>query len=120
MVQRIKDPQELEVHFILPAIRRDLTIALKEMGLDQKQIAKHLKITEPAVSQYLNHKRANNDVSFSSEIKEEIKKAAIRIQEGQHPLKETQSLLKAIIKNKVVCGMCHHHLSTSESCDACF
>ena len=51
-------PQELEVWYILPAIRRELTISLKEEGLKQRQVAEILGVTEAAVSQYIKSKRA--------------------------------------------------------------
>ena len=56
---KLLHPQEIEVLYILPAIRRELTIEMKKIGLEQKKIAEYLCVTEAAVSQYLNSKRAS-------------------------------------------------------------
>ena len=46
-------PQEIEVWYIIPAVRRELAKSMVKIGLKQKQIAVTLGITEAAVSQYL-------------------------------------------------------------------
>ena len=56
---QILQPQEIEFHYILPSIRKSLSIHLKRQGLDQKDIAKLLHIRESTVSQYINNKRAS-------------------------------------------------------------
>src|SRR3989338_4124531 len=106
---KIKDPQELEVHFIIPAIIRDLALALKKKGFDQKRIAALLSLTEPAVSQYMHQKRAI-ELRFSDEIQAEIQKAATRLEQGSSLLQETQRILKIIMNDKVTCRMCNEHL----------
>ena len=53
-------PQEIEVWYIIPALRREFASILKEKGFPQKQIAEKLKLTESAVSQYLKLKRAKD------------------------------------------------------------
>ncbi|MFH1405899.1 MAG: hypothetical protein ABIG52_01635 [Nanoarchaeota archaeon] len=56
-----KHPQEIEVWYILPAIRKELVLALKEKGHTQKEIASFLNVTEPAISQYTKEKRAKKN-----------------------------------------------------------
>ncbi|HLC55710.1 MAG TPA: hypothetical protein VJJ23_00555, partial [Candidatus Nanoarchaeia archaeon] len=70
-------PQEIEVWYIIPALRREFASILKEKGFPQKQIAEKLKLTESAVSQYLKLKRAK-DLDFDSNIQKEIKLAVDR------------------------------------------
>jgi predicted transcriptional regulator len=72
-------PQEIEVRYILPAIRRELArIFIQEHKLSQKDAAKLLGLTEAAVSQYQHSKRAK-EVVFSNEVISEIKKSAEKI-----------------------------------------
>ena len=58
MTAPLKHPQEIEVWYVLPAIRKELVVTLKEKNLTQKKIAEFLNITEAAVSQYIKQKRA--------------------------------------------------------------
>ena len=52
-------PQEIEVLFILPALRRELSKELiKTYGITYEKTGKLLGITKAAVSQYISHKRA--------------------------------------------------------------
>ena len=81
-------PQEVEVWYLIPAIRRELTkIFLSEFKINQKQISDILGVTESAVSQYQNSKRAQ-DLKFS---KKEIEKIKI--------------FAKKIISNKIINNM---------------
>jgi predicted transcriptional regulator len=58
-------PQEVEVWYVLPAIRRELAKVMKfEKGQAQKSIARMLGVTEPAVTQYMlkdSPKRSRGD-----------------------------------------------------------
>ena len=66
-------PQEIEVRYILPAIRRELArIFIQEHNLSQKEAANVLGLTEAAISQYLHYKRAK-EVVFSDIIVNEIR-----------------------------------------------
>ena len=67
----METPQEIEVWYILPAIRKELALAMKLNGIKQVEIAKLLGVTKSAVTQYVNNKRANY-VSFNSKIKNQI------------------------------------------------
>ena len=68
-------PQEIEVRYILPAIRRDFAkILVKEKEKSQKEAADILDITEAAVSQYIHNKRAK-EVVFSEDVSNEIRKS---------------------------------------------
>lgn len=51
-------PCELAVRDILPAVRALIVIKLRERGYKQKEIASLLGLTQPAVSYYLNKRRA--------------------------------------------------------------
>lgn len=113
-------PQEIEVWYILPAIRAELAKAMKEFGLGQNKIAEHLNITEGAVSQYISGKRAA-EFKFDSKHKENVKEAAKRIAfEKAHVIREVQQLLAKMWSDNTICSM-HHELNKDipKNCDVC-
>ncbi|MDF1539864.1 MAG: hypothetical protein P1Q69_13270 [Candidatus Thorarchaeota archaeon] len=72
-------PQEVEVWYVLPAIRRELARVMISKEIPQKQIAQMLGVTEPAVTQYkLNKsKRSRGDqVDIPASILPELSKSA--------------------------------------------
>ncbi|TET12217.1 MAG: hypothetical protein E3J86_00775, partial [Candidatus Thorarchaeota archaeon] len=87
-------PQEVEVWYVLPAIRRELAKVMKtkvvqradvdgevkEHKITQKEIARMLGVTEPAITQYLlkkKDKRSRGDqVKMPDQILREIDKSA--------------------------------------------
>ncbi len=72
-------PQEVEVWYVLPAIRRELARVMISKEIPQKQIAQMLGVTEPAVTQYkLNKsKRSRGDqVDIPKSILPELSKSA--------------------------------------------
>ena len=72
-------PQEIEVRYILPAIRRELArIFIQEHKLSQKEAAQALGLTEAAISQYQHFKRAK-EVIFSDSVVNEIKASANKV-----------------------------------------
>lgn len=115
MVNRALQPQEIEVFYVLPALRRDLTLWMKKQGKSQKQIAKLLGVTEPAISQYVKSKRASA-VKFSKSLGGEIKKSAGMINDRQSMVSEVQRLLRLARNEKVVCRFC----KGLGSCSICF
>ena len=114
-------PQEIEVWYIIPALRRELAKSMVGLGLAQKQIADKIGITEAAVSQYLSSKRAK-EVVFSDAVLEEIKKSAKKITEGKSTIvPEMMRLTKLTGVMQVMC--CIHKkqdASLPKGCDICF
>lgn len=114
-----KHPQEIEVWYIIPAVRKELVVALKEKGNSQKKIAELLNLTEAAVSQYLKAKRAR-EVIFSDEVKLYIKDAAGRIKDKTTAYQELQRIVQHVKKTKTICQI---HMGMEEGlkdCDICF
>ena len=69
-------PQEIEVWYLLPSVRKELARCfVNDFKLKQKEAADLLGITEAAVSQYLKSKRGT-EIKFSKVEKAKIKKAA--------------------------------------------
>ena len=114
-------PQEIEVWYIIPAIRRELTKSMVESGLTQKQVAKRMGITEAAVSQYLNFKRAK-EVVFSNAVLDEIRKSAKKIIEDESTIvPEMMRLTKLTGVMRVMCDL-HKKQDSNlpKECDICF
>ena len=119
MVNRLLQPQEIEVFYVLPAVRRELAIAMKSAGKSQKDIAKLLGVNEPAVSQYMSAKRASS-LKFSDKIKLAIGESAVRITNDIALMREMQRLLHFIRNERVVCQL-HEKLSSgAKNCNVCF
>ncbi len=113
-------PQEIEVWYIIPALRRELAKSMIELGLTQKQIADKMGITEAAVSQYLSLKRAK-EVTFSNAILNEIKKSAERIVKNEEILIEMVRLASLTSVKHVMCDL-HKKQDSNlpDGCNICF
>ena len=129
-------PQEVEVWYVLPAIRRELTKTMIDKGIPQKQIAQMLGVTEPAVTQYKlsKSKRSRGDqVDIPDIILKEIDKSAdIMIEEfekarkiGQEDIfeemtREINRIIRVMRDEGIMCDIhrefCAH---TKDPCDAC-
>ena len=115
-------PQEIEVWYIIPALRREIAKSMiHDHNLNQKQIAELMGLTEAAVSQYINSKRAK-EVDFSDSVLEEIKNSAQRIIESpNYLLQEMIRLTKLTEVRYVLCDTHRKHDSTiAEDCEVCF
>jgi len=116
-----KMPQEIEVWYLIPALRRELaTVFIKEHGLKQKEIADILGITEAAVSQYLKAKRGT-DVKFLPKESEAIKKAAKNIlSDKENMMKYLYDISKSFSGSKTLCALHRRHDSkVPVKCSVC-
>ena len=113
-------PQEVQVWFILPAVRKNFVTVFKKKGLSQKKIARIMNITEPAVSQYLKNKRGK-DVVFSKKLVNEINSSAEHVLKKEHSFRsELQRIMKLIKDTMEICTVCHDHIDTTEDCRICY
>lgn len=112
-------PQEVEVWFILPAVRKQLAIEMKKTGMKQKDIASALNITGAAVSQYLTKKRGE-EITFDGQTLAEVSESAERIRLGEPVRTELQRLMQKIKKSRLICSVCHDQINTSDSCEICY
>ena len=113
--QILLHPQEIEVFYILPTIRKYLSQAMKKKGLTQKRIAVLLCIRESTVSQYLNEKRATQ-VTFSPKIQQKVAEAAGHITNRASLVYETQRLLELVRKENVLCQLHKKLTNLPETC----
>jgi predicted transcriptional regulator len=144
-------PQEVEVWYVLPAIRRELAKVMKtrviqrvnedgekvDHKITQKEIARMLGVTEPAITQYLLKKKGRrsrgDQVVIPDKILKEIEKSAdemiaefekARVNEDEEIFEVMTSEINRIIKvmrdEKVMCDIhrefCAH---VQDDCDAC-
>lgn len=114
-----KHPQEIEVWYIIPAIRKELVVALKEKGNSQKKIAGLLNLTESAVSQYIKAKRGR-EIIFSKEVKDFICDAAGRVVDKTSAYRELQRIVQHVKKTKTICQIHMGMEEGLEGCDICF
>ena len=96
-------PQEIEVWYIIPAIRRDMSKIMHKKGIRQTEIAVILGVTKSAVSQYISSKRAS-DIKFNDEIMIEINKSVeLMIDKKSSAFREIQNICKIITDTSFIC-----------------
>ena len=118
-------PQEIEVRYILPAIRRELArIFIQDHKLNQKEAAKILGLTEAAISQYRHSKRAK-EVVFSDTVVDEIRASAKRIlaeknNSRQRLIGEMYRISGLTKVRQILCDLHRQQSKELESCNVCF
>ena len=100
-------PQEIEVWYIIPAIRKELAKLLtKKYKMSYEKAGMILGVSKAAISQYLSNKRANK-IKLNSEIKKEIAKSAeIVSKNSKASIGEMQRILKVMKDRKCSCDVC--------------
>ncbi len=112
-------PQEVEVWYLIPAIRRELVIELSKLGLNQSIIAKKLNLTRAAVSQYLSKKRATKLSIDLKPLKRDIRRAAKNLLIGNCVTFELQKLVLESRRKGITCKI-HKQLDhINGNCDIC-
>lgn len=113
-------PQEIEVWYLIPGIRRELAKAFLGKGMSQKKISELLGITESAVSQYLKEKRGSEMKFEDSELKL-IEAAAERIVDDN--IEANKEIYDLCIKFRGSDSLCEFHRShdstVKKDCDMC-
>ena len=100
-------PQEIEVWYIIPAIRKELArILTKKHKMTFEKAGSLLGVSKAAVSQYLKSKRASL-IRFPSNVKKEIAKSARTISKNENQaLKEILRILTITKNTKCSCRVC--------------
>ena len=103
-------PQEIEVWYIIPAVRKELAKLLtKKYGLSYEKAGLILGVSKAAVSQYLSNKRANK-IKLSPSVKKEVEKSAkIIFKSPKLALIEMQRILKIMKIKKCSCDVCKRY-----------
>ena len=112
-------PQEIEVWYLLPALRKEVAKELVEKHkLRQKEVASMLDITEAAVSQYLKHKRGKG-VEFSNKEHERIQAAAALMLKQKKNVARLLYELSATFRGSSTMCKIHRGLEDTTGCTIC-
>jgi len=112
-------PQEIDVWYILPAVRREIALALAKKGLKQREIAKKLGMTEAAVSHYVKNKRAKS-IELPAGIRRDIRKAALNLANEQDCHRyEIQTILQTIKLSGFLCKVHRKYDNVPACCNVC-
>jgi len=101
-MSQLLHPQEIEVFYVLPTIRRSFATYMKQRGLSQKDIALILCIRESTVSQYIKDKRGST-IKFSESIESALKTASEIIKSKDDVIRETQKILFLVRSSGELC-----------------
>lgn len=116
-------PQEIEVWYVIPAIRREIAANLVAGGWTQRKAAKALGITEAAVSQYSNAKRGKHKrLAFSRPFLAAVKKVSSEIASGRvGAYFGVQFLVKRFRQSKELCSLhcAFDKEKVPRGCDVC-
>lgn len=118
-------PQETELWYVIPTIRKALVVELKKQDIKQKDIAPLLGITESAVSQYVKDKRAAFCYEFFDKppMKPEIKLSAMRILSQKRPeivIQEINRLCRIAKEKRIICAIRKKKDPSLKSCNVCY
>jgi len=118
MLNNVMQPQEIEVFYIIPAIRSHLARYMKESGKSQKDIAELFGLRESTISQYITKKRATLNIDKS--IQEKIKKLAAKIKKPLDTITAIQEILEEIKRKQCICNI-HRQVASKipHNCKAC-
>jgi len=100
-------PQEIEVWYIIPAIRKELSkVLVRKYKMSYEKAGNILGISKAAVCQYLSNKRANK-MRLHEEVKNEIAKSAEIISEKPNmAVLEVERIIKLMKEKKCSCELC--------------
>ncbi|MEK6903224.1 MAG: hypothetical protein AABW64_01085 [Nanoarchaeota archaeon] len=100
-------PQEIEVWYIIPAIRREMAVCLsQEHKISYDNIASLMGLSKSAVSMYVAGKRAEM-IRMHPKAVGEVKHACQRIVTNKSTtIKEIARVLELIKKKKLHCELC--------------
>ena len=114
----VKTHQEIEVWYVLPAIRREMVLELKRRDMNQRTAARLLGLTDAAVSQYISGTRGP-DVRFRKEMKAEIRKSVDAIQKGANVMEEIHRITKVCKCNGTLCRIHRKMGNVPKECNIC-
>ncbi|MBU3912981.1 MAG: transcriptional regulator [Nanoarchaeota archaeon] len=105
-------PQEIEVWYIIPAVRREFARVLVEKHeLTMEKAGEIIGVTKAAVSQYLKNKRAGL-FKIPKSIKREIEKSAeVIVREKNLAVREIMRILEMVKTAKCSCEICKKYNS---------
>ena len=115
----LKHPQEIEVWYILPAIRKELVRVLKEKGKSGREIAGLLGITAASVSQYGSDKRGKG-VELPEEVKKFVLSRINDVVDARSAYRVIQDINTYIKESKALCQLHMLVEKDLDDCDVCY
>ena len=118
-MQLTHQPQEIEVWYILPAIRKEIAKELKKTGMSQVEISKILGVTKASITHYIKDKRAKN-IDFPKQIMCMIKNISKEL--NINPENSTNKIQKIIQEIRSTGLLCKYHKQYSQiekECTVC-
>ncbi len=112
-------PQEIELWYIIPSLRREFSREMAKQGISGVKIAELLGVTPAAVSQYFSKARAV-EFTFNPKMKKEIKVSVARILKGDDAVAEIQRIINILRENQNICRFHHLKEDLDPQCDICF
>ncbi len=101
-------PQEVEVWYIIPKLRRELAkLFVEEYNLNYEKTGEILGVSKSAISQYFSKKRGNKSIEISEIVKKEIENSAkLIVEKKSNGVLEVQRLLNVMKKSRNSCEVC--------------
>lgn len=104
---------------VLPPVRSIIAKELLTAGLNQTQVAQHLKISQPAVSQYLRNIRGTKELEGNTEIKKALTNICQKLLSNKcsnvYRSEEFSTLCNLIMSKKLVDGV--ENVNNCNICD---
>lgn len=110
-------PQEIEVWYVLPAIRKQLALELIKQGLTQSQVSKLLDCSRASVNQYTKQQRGQE--ILNQKIKSEIRKSSSLILKNKSAVFQEIMRISQVTKNTGLLCQLHKKLGLAKcSCQS--
>jgi len=111
-------PYEIMTWYLLPAVRKELAQVMLKSGMNQREAARRLGVTDAAISQYISGKRAY-DVKLNTSVRRMIGSSAKNIMGGADVMQEINSICSFCLNEFVLCRL-HKAHGAPRKCDLCF
>ena len=112
-------PQELEVWYVIPALRKAFSEIMVKKGFKQKEIAEKLEIGKSAVSQYLKSQRGT-ELKFDKKMLKKIEKSVDNMLKNKSTTREEIiGLCSLIRKEGILCCFRKSKDQNMKKCEVC-
>lgn len=110
-------PQEIEVWYVLPAIRKQLAVELVKGGLTQSQVSQLLDCSRASITQYIKKQRGQE--ILNQKIKLEIKNSSSLIINKKSSVFQEVMRINQLVKNTGLLCQLHKKLGLAKcSCQS--
>jgi len=112
-------PQEIEIWYVIPALRKSFTEIMSKKGLKQKEIAEKLNLGKSAVSQYMKSQRGT-EIKFKKEFIKKIEESVDKILANKsNSRKEIIYLCNVLKKEGMLCCFHKEKDKNIKKCEVC-